>query len=388
MRSPAGGLSPPVASPWAPAPERALYNMVPHAPGARTRTPRRLHGISQPSADISFLADAVSHKSHGGHPPLRPSTWGGTQNEWSSFQRSLDAKRLAPVHAKPAMSAPYAERPPPATSPATSPWASRGFAQTSVASLLFPAEAQQVEDIVAGLTAPRAPPATATGSPRRAPSRAMTPNAPPLKPPSSPRTPARDPVRLQPEMLDMSARSEPSGRAQAVRLATALAAEVGPCLVDPGAPDGAVPAALSDRAAAAISVPTDPGSLVHNHAELLALTEIDIVPHLDALDRAAQQLVNQVGGHCSEQAILVEYLRRHQLAAAGTARALLQRLQHTVNMYEELRQAMDGSLLQKFQDSLGDAFAAVAMTQQPPAARPPRTPSPSRSAGTAPAPLA
>ena len=183
----------------------------------------------------------------------------------------------------------------------------------------------------------------------------------------------------------MSGRSEPSGRAQAVRLANSLAAEVGPCQIDPSAPDGAVPAALSERAAAAINVPTDleATSLVHNHAELLALTELDVVPDLDPLDRAAQQLVNQVGGHCAEQAILVEYLRRHHLAAAGTARALLKRLQHAIGMYEELRQAMDGSLLQKFQDSLGDAF--VALQQAPTEPRPPRTPS--CASGTAPAPL-
>jgi hypothetical protein len=40
-------------------------------------------------------------------------------------------------------------------------------------------------------------------------------------------------------------------------------------------------------------------------------------------------------------------------------------------MYEELRQAMDGSLLQRFQDSLGDAFAA-ALNQQPKHDAPPR----------------
>ena len=44
-------------------------------------------------------------------------------------------------------------------------------------------------------------------------------------------------------------------------------------------------------------------------------------------------------------------------AAASTARLLLHRLQHAVSMYEELRNAMDGAMLARFEESLGDAFA-------------------------------
>ena len=154
--------------------------------------------------------------------------------------------------------------------------------------------------------------------------------------------------------------NEPSGRAQALRLASLLAAEVG------AQPGPGLPPALTPRAAAALSLAPAPGSdrpsaaaLVASHQELLALDETDVVPHINSLDRASSELIKQVGGHCAEQAILIEYFRRHHLAAVGTARALLLRLQHTVGMYEELREAMDGSLLQKFQDSLGDAFAAL-----------------------------
>lgn len=251
----------------------------------------------------------------------------------------------------------------------------RGFTQNSVANLLFPTEAQQVVDIVAAVTAPRVP-ATARGSQRRPspPSRAMTAAAPPLPPPRLPDDEFLRPPPGAVDVLDASTFNDLSGRAQALHLAKMLVDEVGPYVLDPDAPGSAVPAALSERAASAIPVPTDlaANSLVHNHAELLALTEQDVVPHLGALDRAAQDLVKQVGGHCAEQAILVEYLRRHQLAAAGTARALLQRLQHAIGMYEELRQAMDGSLLQKFQDSLGDAFAALQEQDREAAAVPSR----------------
>ena len=85
------------------------------------------------------------------------------------------------------------------------------------------------------------------------------------------------------------------------------------------------------------------------------------------------------------------------MAAALTARALLQRLQMTVGLYEELRQAMDGSLLQRFQDSLGDAFAALKVEETAGSSgaagrrgstssrRGGATPPPRRAAGAAPA---
>ena len=67
----------------------------------------------------------------------------------------------------------------------------------------------------------------------------------------------------------------------------------------------------------------------------------------------------QVSGQCVEHGVVLEYLRRHHLAAASTARLLLHRLQHAVSMYEELRNAMDGAMLARFEESLGDAFAAL-----------------------------
>ena len=104
--------------------------------------------------------------------------------------------------------------------------------------------------------------------------------------------------------------------------------------------------------------------------------------------------------HCSEQALLVEYMRRPQLAAGQTARALLTRLQQTVEMYEQLRHAVDESLMQvwsstvcamesspslcltsplppqpsrptaqRFTDSVGDALGALS-TGAPAAAAP------------------
>ena len=65
-----------------------------------------------------------------------------------------------------------------------------------------------------------------------------------------------------------------------------------------------------------------------------------------------------------------QYLRRHHLAAAMTARQLLGRLQHTVRMYEDLRHATDAALLQKFEASLGDAFALLGAEASAPAPPP------------------
>ena len=322
-----------------------------------TRSPRRLPPTSSPtfaSSDISFLADASSHRAHAKRPQPT-SSYGGSPREWRDFQRSLDSRRLYPIRAEPAKLPPQTPASPHSH---TSPWATRGYTQNSVATLLFPAEAQRVEAaIVMGSRSPHRPQTTFTQHPQH------PQQLPQQLPPPHPSVAAK-PQTAQPQfarppgavaLLDSSTFSEPSGRAQALRLATSLASEVGPHFT-PG-----LPPALTPHAESVLAIPTDQSAadLVRNHQELLALSDADVVPHLGALDRAASDLVRQVGGHCAEQAIVVEYLRRHHVAAAGAARTLLARLQHAVGMYEELRQAMDGSLLQRFQDSLGDAFTAI-----------------------------
>jgi len=234
----------------------------------------------------------------------------------------------------------------------------RGFTQNSVASLLFPAE---VHATARGSDHARGAHAAADGM------HAVVAEgeAGPSHGPSASHGPPSDGTlrvggRDAPHVLDAASVRKPSGRAQAVRIADYLAKEVG-VNTTPG-----LPPALSPRAAAALATkPTSgpqaavagsvgesgwPGAaLLARHEDVLALTAADVVPHLPALDRAASEVIQQLGTTCAEQAILIEYLRRHQLAAAGAARALLGRLQLTVRMYDELRALMDRSLLQASQ---------------------------------------
>ena len=318
----------------------------------------------QKSRDISFLEDSAAYRRHGGAPAAPPSLYAGTASEWHNFKRGLDAKKLVPVRAtlSPTHKGPAPRRPPlsgghgldggeyatrqlggPSAGPSPLPpplpqqqWSNKGSTQNHVAALLFPSEARQIESAIGAGSG------SGMALPPHDPVGASMPSA------------FQRPLNAV-EVFEATSAAEPSGRAEALRLATSLAREVG-AQYTPG-----LPPALTPRAAGALSAPTDPASasIVGTHQAILALSPLEVVPNQAELDVAAKQLVRQVGGHCTEQAILIEYLRRHHMAAAQTARALLQRLQLTVGMYEELRQAMDGSLLQRFQDSLGDAFAAL-----------------------------
>ena len=312
------------------------------------------------SNDVSFLADDAVFKRHGGVRPPPPPVYAGTEQEWQTFKKEVSGRRAIPVRATPA------KVPPPvpglrtprspgvrlgletAASGALSGRAqhdqstgltSKALSQNAVAALLFPSEAGKVEAAIAG----------AAGVEGRSPS-------PPPPPQPAPGQPFGKPLNfVEVQQQSGQGQSEPSGRAQALRLASTLAQSVG-AQSTPG-----LPPALTPGASAALSAPTDPASasIVATHNAILALAPSEVAPHQAQLDHVYGELIRRVVSDCTEQAVLIEYLRRHHMAAAQTARLLLQRLQLTVGMYEELRQAMDGSLLQRFQDSLGDAFAAL-----------------------------
>lgn len=324
------------------------------------------------STDVSFLADDAAYAlrhGRGAHPAIASAYDGGGIDDWLHFKRGLESRRLVPIK----VASPSRNRPPipvnyppaygadvtassgdagfPSVSPRTPgfssqpprtpQWSSKGLTQNQVAALLFPSEARQVEAAVLAASSPRV----------------GTPIAP-LPQPGQMFAKPLNTIEVF-EAAGQNQTVEPSGRVQALRLASDLAQRVGP-QSHPG-----LPAALTPRAAQALSAPADPAtaSIVATHQAILGLSPVDVAPSLAELDRAAGDLVKQVGGQCTEQALLIEYLRRHHVAAAQTARSLLQRLQLTVGMYEELRQAMDGSLLQRFQDSLGDAFAALQVNE-------------------------
>lgn len=355
----APGASPPRTTFTTPGPPPS------HSP--RLRSPRKLPTVlgRTASSDISFLADnaaSLRNSTRSAASPSSgrsPSQYAGTQSEWTSFRRGLDGRRAVPVRARPA--ATTVALPALANIPAIggvgndSPRVlGRSLVQGSerdlalspaVDALLFGDDARQVSTAIEGLA-------------RSAPRRDAVPLAAGVTKVASPQDmdvysrPAPNGVQ---EMINASTLSMPSGRMQAHRLASSLAREVGPHVAhDP-------PPSLTPRALAALSAPTDPSSavLIANHQEILRLGAADVAPHQDVLNQAAVELTRQVGSHCTEQATILEYLRRHHAAVANTSRALLLRLQLTIGMYEELRQAMDGSLLQRFQDSLGDAFAAL-----------------------------
>ena len=77
------------------------------------------------------------------------------------------------------------------------------------------------------------------------------------------------------EVFEATSAAEPSGRAEALRLATSLAREVG-AQYTPG-----LPPALTPRAAGALSAPTDPASasIVGTHQAILALSPLEVVPN-------------------------------------------------------------------------------------------------------------
>lgn len=104
---------------------------------------------------------------------------------------------------------------------------------------------------------------------------------------------------------------------------------------------------------------TELASVLQSHEAILQLEAHDVAPQVEALDGGYKELIRQVGSHCTEHAMILEYLRRQHLATAACARALLGRLQYAVGQYEELREAMDGSMLRRFEDSLVDALAAA-----------------------------
>ena len=222
-------------------------------------------------------------------------------------------------------------RPPGSPQGNPSPWRHR-FTQSAVASELFPDAGEAIHKSVEAAGLER-PPSVRDPLPGERFSRPLT----------------------AVQLLGDPSTPEPAGRSRALRLAQALRREVG---VHEHA--HLLPPALTPRAAAALAPPeSSTEAIVASHQAILALDGAEVAPHLDAIDRGYTELMRQVSGHCVEQAVIVEYLRRHHLAAAKTAQALLGRLQQQVEMYEELRAAMDGSLLQRFQDSLGDAFAAA-----------------------------
>lgn len=222
-------------------------------------------------------------------------------------------------------------------------WNGPDVLQQSVGVMLFQQEGQSVASAIESLA--MAPPLAAGG-----------PQAPL---PISSAMPTSQPNGIK-EMMASRAFANPSGRAHALQLATSLARDVGPHDAH-----GDVPPSLSSRGMAALSAPTDPSSaaaLIAHHQDIFRLSPTDIAPHHEALNQATIELTRQVGAHCTEHAMILEYLRRHHSAVANTSRALLLRLQLTIGMYEELRKATDASLLQRFQDSLGDAFAAIGET--------------------------
>ena len=325
-------------------------------PASRMVTPR--------TADVSYLADSPDHRPGGGwnRPPLPD--WEGSQDDFQRFKRSIEAKRtvkdLPPQPPPPSTrfdSLAIPTRPSTRATTAVSqgaadvpiaepmvetPWTARGYTQNEVAMMLFPGDRT-----ISSLG--HAPRASAAGGAHK---------APPAPTPAPPQPFARPLTAI--DLYGPGCEPQPSGRARALTLATRLARDAGPH--GQAGPNGApMLAALSERAAAALRVPTDAGdeeSLLQSHAAIRQLETSEVAPHVEALDAGYRELSRQVGSHCTEQAMIIEYLRRQHLSTAACARALLGRLQHAVGLYEELREAMDGSLLQRFEDSLGDALRA------------------------------
>ena len=302
---------------------RSSHHRSPHAASSpeRYRSPLAMPGAagSVRTKDISFLADDAA-----GHARR--------VDEWRTFRKQLDGRRQVPARAAP----PQARAPVPGGS-SSSPWAREGYTQASVAATLFgTAHARDV--LGTEVHRPPAPASAASGVPK--------PGQKYVGVPSS--------VEL---FEDASSSPEPAGRAQALQLATALARDAGAA---PNPSDGPHAAwSVSERAAAALSAKVVPENVGAAHAAILELNPSDVVPQLELIDSGAVELVRQVSAQCTEQALLLEYIRRHQVESARTARALLCRLQETVAMYEELRRAVDDSMLQRFTDSLGDAFEAL-----------------------------
>jgi len=277
-------------------------------------------------------------------------------------------------------------------------WLERGYASNEVARLLFPGSSRDRPPLSPRAPARRAPPT-----------------------PAAPASPFSRPITAI-ELYGPTAEPVPSGRAKALELAKAIARDAPPPappahqrwartgeaessgapsassvvpsaatselgLGDPtaagagdastfdcdlilerstranaGAAGAPVLSALSARGAAALRMPTnytELASVLQSHEAILQLEAHDVAPQVEALDGGYKELIRQVGSHCTEHAMILEYLRRQHLATAACARALLGRLQHAVGQFEELREAMDGSMLRRFEDSLVDALAAA-----------------------------
>ena len=102
------------------------------------------------------------------------------------------------------------------------------------------------------------------------------------------------PVPPVPSVVDVHTPSsfpEPSGRAQALRLASQISRQL------PTPESDELPPALSSRAWAALRTPADPAAagVIAAHQDLLALRPEEIVPQLPALDHAYRELGRQVG---------------------------------------------------------------------------------------------
>ena len=283
-------------------------------------------------------------------------------------------------------------------------WLERGFASNEVARLLFPGSSRDRPPLSPRGPTRRAPPTPAApASPFSRPITAIELYGPTAEPVPSGRAKAlelakaiaRDAPPPAPPAHQRWARTgeaESSGAPSASSVVpSAASSELGPgprrdeapsaaadagdantfdcdlllersTRANAGAAGASVLSALSARGAAALRVPTnytELASVLQSHEAILQLEAHDVAPQVEALDGGYKELIRQVGSHCTEHAMILEYLRRQHLATAACARALLGRLQYAVGQYEELREAMDGSMLRRFEDSLVDALAAA-----------------------------
>ena len=223
-------------------------------------------------------------------------------------------------------------------------WTTRGYTHNEVASMLFPDQRDQLAVHEAVRPRSRASAAGRRTCQAKQPSLSTEPFSRPL---------------TSMDLYGASAEPQVSGRARALELATQLAREAGP---------RAGLSALSVRGAAALAVLPDVSreeTVLSGHAALRALEAEDVAPNIEALDAGYRELTRQVGSHCTEHAMILEYLRRQHLATAACARALLGRLQLSVGLYDELRESMDGSMLQRFEESLSEALATTMEPAKP-----------------------
>ena len=165
------------------------------------------------------------------------------------------------------------------------------------------------------------------------------------------------------DILEVAGGVEPSGRQVAVKIATQLAER---CGAAPDLPGERAASPAENSALGLLARAREPA--LHEaqmQSALIGLRQSALFPHYDAVDSAMHEVAKLSASHCVEEGLLIEYMRRHYAGAVNTSHELLRVLQTVLTMYERLREVTDERLLERFQQSVGDALSAINL---PPAA--------------------